>query len=67
MKDITPNSTLIRRLNHGKICRAVMLEAADRIEELEEKLELWCEYYVNGLPPDEVHDLYIDTVRSVVG
>jgi len=32
---ITPESTLLRRLTHGKMSRALCLEAGDRIEELE--------------------------------
>jgi len=40
MTDITLNSTLVRRLNHGKMSRALCLEAGDRINELEERIEL---------------------------
>jgi len=38
MSAITPESTLVRRLVHGKISRALCLEAVDRIEAQERLL-----------------------------
>jgi len=34
MADITPDSTLLRRLSHGKISRSLCLEAEECIREL---------------------------------
>ena len=36
-----------------------------RIEELEKLLELWADYYVNGLHPDDIQNLYIDTLAAM--
>ena len=44
MTDITLNSTLVRRLNHGKMSRALCLEAADRIEALQAWLDARCDH-----------------------
>ena len=33
-----------------------------KYEELEDRLSQWCQYYTDGLPSDEVQDLYVDTL-----
>ena len=37
----------------------------ERIKELQELLELWADYYVNGLHPDDIQNLYIDTLAHL--
>ena len=45
MNDITLESTLVRRLEHGKMSRALCLEAGDRIEELEATIKRMRDVY----------------------
>ena len=39
---------------------------SERIKELLELLELWADYYVNGLHDDDIKNLYIDTLAHLV-
>lgn len=38
-------------------------EAEQRIEEQQQLLELWMLYYTDGMPDDELRDLYCDSIE----
>ena len=63
-------SDLVKRLRDNSTSFATtlyqddILAAADRIEELKNLLERWCEYYVDGMSGDDVQELYVDTLYT---
>ena len=60
--------TLLERLQLAA-CHAVhgpdIDEAVNLIKEQRKLLELWADYYVNGLHPDDIQNLYIDTLATM--